>query len=109
MDSKSIPLTEQFDTNFQSKDKYFLESGEKISHFFEAGAVDEDGNLKVDPLVSLNKVGHALHWLHPTFRKITFGEKVKEACFQLGMEDPVLVQSMYIYKNPGVGSEGIVI
>ncbi|XP_046672571.1 phytanoyl-CoA dioxygenase domain-containing protein 1 [Homalodisca vitripennis] len=89
----------------QSKEKYFLESGDKISYFFEAGAVDEDGNLLVDQSVSLNKVGHALHWLHPTFRRVTFCERVKEACYQLGMEDPLVVQSMYIYKNPGVGSE----
>ncbi|XP_054273261.1 phytanoyl-CoA dioxygenase domain-containing protein 1 homolog isoform X2 [Macrosteles quadrilineatus] len=89
----------------QSKDKYFLESADKISYFYEAGALNEGGELQVDPSVSLNKVGHALHWLHPTFRKVTFCERVKEVCYQLGMEDPVVVQSMYIYKNPGIGSE----
>jgi len=91
----------------QSKDVYFLESADKVSYFYEAGALNEDGELQVDSSVSLNKVGHALHWLHPTFRKVTFCERVKEVCFQLGMEDPVVVQSMYIYKNPGIGSEVI--
>lgn len=90
----------------QSKDTYFLESSDKISYFFEEGAVSPEGELLVDTAVSLNKVGHALHWLHPTFRKISFCERVKETCFRLQMEDPVLVQSMYIYKNPGIGSEG---
>lgn len=77
-----------------------------MSYFFEAGALNEEGDLLVDQSISLNKVGHALHWLHPTFRRLTFCEKSKEACYQLGMEDPVVVQSMYIYKNPRVGSEG---
>lgn len=52
------------------------------------------------------QVGHALHWLHPTFKKYTFDERVKEAAFQLDYEEPVVCQSMYIYKNPGIGSEG---
>nr|CAD7585697.1 unnamed protein product [Timema genevievae] len=89
----------------QSKDKYFLDSADKVSYFFEASALNEKGGLLVEPQVALNKVGHALHWLHPTFKKLTFSEKVKEACFQLGFEDPSVTQSMYIYKNPGVGSE----
>ncbi|XP_046996695.1 phytanoyl-CoA dioxygenase domain-containing protein 1 homolog [Schistocerca americana] len=89
----------------QNKDKYFLESSDKVSYFFENGAVDESGKLLVDAKVSLNKVGHALHLLHPTFEKYTFSNKVKETCWQLGFSEPVIVQSMYIYKNPGVGSE----
>lgn len=78
-----------------------------MSYFFEAGAVDENGKLLVESKIALNKVGHALHWLNPTFKKHTFSEKVKETCFQLGLVDPVIVQSMYIFKNPGVGSEGM--
>jgi hypothetical protein len=89
------------------KDKYFLDSSDKVSYFFEAGAVDENGKLLVEPKTALNKVGHALHWLNPTFKKYTFCEKVKETCFQLGLVQPVIVQSMYIFKNPGVGSEGM--
>jgi hypothetical protein len=90
----------------QSSDKYFLESSDKVSYFFEAGAVDENGKLMVESKIALNKVGHALHWLNPTFKKHTFSEKVKETCFQLGLVEPVVIQSMYIFKNPGVGSEG---
>ncbi|CAG2055324.1 unnamed protein product [Timema podura] len=101
------PLTETA-RDFQSKDKYFLDSADKVSYFFEASALNEKGELLVEPQVALNKVGHALHWLHPTFKKLTFSEKVKEACFQLGFEDPSVTQSMYIYKNPGVGSEAVV-
>ncbi|KYN17126.1 Phytanoyl-CoA dioxygenase domain-containing protein 1 like protein [Trachymyrmex cornetzi] len=40
----------------QNKDKYFLDSANKISLFFESEALEEDGKLKVHPRVSLNKV-----------------------------------------------------
>lgn len=91
---------------FQNKNKYFLDSADKISYFFEEKAVGENGELLVDPDVSLNKIGHALHALNPNFKKITFDERVKEICFQLGFQEPAVVQSMYIFKNPGIGSEG---
>lgn len=41
---------------FQNKDKYFLESGDKIRYFLETGAVGDDGKLKVDRSRALNKV-----------------------------------------------------
>lgn len=91
--------------NQQNRDTYFLESSDKISYFFEAGALDSEGKLLVDPSVSLNKIGHALHELNPVFRKISLSEKVKECAFQLGFEDPAIAQSMYIFKNPGIGGE----
>lgn len=55
---------------------------------------------------SLSKVGHALHWLHPVFKEISFSKKVQDLCNVLRMEAPVLLQSMYIYKNPQIGGEG---
>lgn len=84
-----------------------MDSANKISYFFEAGALDGEGNLLVDAKVSLNKIGHALHSLNPVFRKVSLSEKVKECAFQLGFQDPAISQSMYIFKNPGIGSEGI--
>ncbi|XP_045783723.1 phytanoyl-CoA dioxygenase domain-containing protein 1-like [Maniola jurtina] len=89
----------------QLKDSYFLESNDKISFFFEAGAVGADSTLQVDPSVSLNKVGHALHLLHPIFRCYTFSDRVKAVCQELSLVEPAVVQSMYIYKNPGLGGE----
>jgi len=89
----------------QNLDTYFVESGDKISYFFEAGALDPEGKLMVDLSISLNKIGHALHELNPVFRKISLSERVKECAFQLGFQDPAVVQGMYIFKNPGIGSE----
>ncbi|XP_034937888.1 phytanoyl-CoA dioxygenase domain-containing protein 1 homolog [Chelonus insularis] len=91
----------------QNKDEYFLDSAHKISYFFESEALGDNGELKIDSKISLNKVGHALHWLHPTFKKYTFDERIKEVAFQLNFQEPAVCQSMYIYKNPGLGSEVI--
>lgn len=51
------------------------------------------------------QVGHALHTLHPVFREITFSDRVRDIAATLGFRKPVIPQSMYIYKNPGVGGE----
>lgn len=90
----------------QNKNKYFLDSADKISYFYEEKAVGPKGELLVEPHLSLNKIGHALHELNDTFRRVTFDEKVKEVAFQLGFEEPAIVQSMYIFKNPKIGGEG---
>ncbi|KAF5292138.1 hypothetical protein FQA39_LY14093 [Lamprigera yunnana] len=100
--SRSIFSTKEDEVN---RTHYFLNSSDKISYFFEPGAVDDDGGLLVEPHLSLNKIGHALHDKNKVFRKITFDERVKEVCYQMGMVEPVVVQSMYIFKNPQIGGE----
>ncbi|KAG8226171.1 hypothetical protein J437_LFUL012346 [Ladona fulva] len=93
----------------KGKDDYFLQSADKISYFFEASALqngDSSGEKTVkDKKNSLNKVGHALHRLHPVFRRVSTSSPVREICYRLGLQDPVIVQSMYIYKNPKIGGE----
>jgi phytanoyl-CoA hydroxylase len=83
------------------KDRYFLESVDKIRFFYEEGAVDQQqgsgGRLLVPKERALNKVGHgwwekfivrpgfkkssALHWLDPVFRRFTFHERIKASFF----------------------------
>lgn len=89
----------------QSADHYFMTSGDKIRYFYESGAFNEKGELVVDKYKCLNKIGHALHWLNPYFKNITFSNKVKSLVKQMDFVDPVIVQSMYIFKNPGIGGE----
>jgi len=43
--------------------------------------------------------------LDPAFKKITFSQKVKDVCNKFGLEDPRVAQSMYIFKNPGIGQK----
>ncbi|KAI6689265.1 hypothetical protein NL676_026093 [Syzygium grande] len=64
----------------QHTDDYFYESAENVSFFFEEKAFGDDGNLKQPKQLSINKVGH-------------------------GYRRPIIIQSMYIFKQPGIGGE----
>ncbi|ERM94104.1 hypothetical protein AMTRI_Chr04g251140 [Amborella trichopoda] len=86
-------------------DDYFYESAEKISFFFEEKAFDDDGKLKQSKELSINKVGHDLHGLDPVFSKFSHSEKVTGLLLSLGYKRPVIIQSMYIFKQPGIGGE----
>ncbi|VDI05437.1 Hypothetical predicted protein [Mytilus galloprovincialis] len=65
------------------------------------------GKLKVEKQLSLNKIGHALHVLNPVFKKLTFDERIKAIAKSISLVDPVVCQSMYIFKQPGIGGEVI--
>src|ERR1044071_2458100 len=86
-------------------DDYFLTSGDKIRFFFEENAFNNDGTLKYEKEKSINKIGHALHDLDPVFDRFSRDRKVKELAAALGFEDALLLQSMYIFKQPNIGGE----
>ncbi|XP_062929580.1 phytanoyl-CoA dioxygenase domain-containing protein 1 isoform X2 [Mobula hypostoma] len=84
---------------------YFLTSGDKIRFFFERGVIDSKGDLLKPKENSINKIGHALHVLEPMFKNLTHSHKVQEVAQKLGLQEPVIVQSMYIFKQPEIGGE----
>src|SRR5205085_10859899 len=96
-----------FSTKEQNRttDEYFLTSGDKIRFFFEENAFHPDGALKYSKEKSINKIGHALHDLDPVFNEFSRGQKIKEVAKTLGIENPLLLQSMYIFKQPNIGGE----
>ena len=96
-----------FSTHDQNRttDDYFLNSGDKIRFFFEENAFNADGTLKYEKEKSINKIGHALHDLDPVFERFSRSQKVKEIAAAMGMKDPLLLQSMYIFKQPNIGGE----
>lgn len=136
--SRKAPVTDRkvFHPSNKShyEDKYFLDSANKIGYFFEADAIDANGELKSNETHALNKVriqkkkekffnsfrckqnspisiaqrqiGHALHLLHPTFKKYTFDRRMQNVAKTIGFRKPSIVQSMIIYKNPKIGSSG---
>ena len=87
----------------QKSDKYFLESGDKIRYFTEKDVFYYEGRFTVPKERSLNKIGHALHWWNNVYREFTFNQKFKQLAKSLNLIDPVVVQSMIIFKNPRIG------
>ena len=77
-----------------ARDRYFLESGGAIRFFFEEEAPDQ-----------LNKIGHALHDLDPVFDRISRQPRLAVLARELGLAEPLLLQSMYIFKQPNIGGE----
>ena len=96
-----------FSTHEQNRltDDYFLTSGDKIRFFFEENAFNADGTLKYEKEKSINKIGHALHDLDPVFERFSRSEKIKDLATAIGMKNPLLLQSMYIFKQPNIGGE----
>ncbi|MBI3452637.1 MAG: phytanoyl-CoA dioxygenase family protein [Rhodospirillales bacterium] len=96
-----------FETRTQShaNDAYFLESGEAIRFFFEEGAFDAKGRLTVPTALALNKIGHALHDLDPVFSRVSRNPYFAGLAAALGIAQPLLLQSMYVFKQPQIGGE----
>lgn len=98
----SFSTTEQSHAN----DRWFLESGDKVRVFLEdeAARAPEAGPGHVLTRRA-NKVGHALHDLDPTFAAFSRAPQLAALATALGFVDPLLLQSMYIFKPPAIGGE----
>ncbi len=89
-----------------AQDDWFLASGDTIRWFFEDGAFS-DGELTRPLPLAVNKLGHAMHDLDPVFDSFSRTSKLAEVAADVGFIDPKLLQSMYIFKQPGIGGEVI--
>ena len=96
-----------FSTREQNRrsDDYFLNSGDKIRFFFEEDAFHPDGTLKQTKEQSINKIGHALHDLDPVFNEFSRSAAVAQLVAALGINHPLLLQGMYIFKQSRIGGE----
>jgi phytanoyl-CoA hydroxylase len=96
-----------FSTHEQNRlaNDYFLESAGKIHFFFEENAFLPDGTLKQRKEESINKIGHALHDLDQVFDEFSRTRELRQLAADLGLTTPLLLQSMYIFKQPRIGGE----
>src|SRR6476659_7798163 len=104
---ESAEVASIFSTREQNRiaDEYFLNSANNISFFFEENAFNSDGALKQDKELSINKIGHALHDLDPVFDRFSRTSTIRQLASDLGINNPLLLQSMYIFKQPHIGGE----
>jgi len=89
--------------NDRSDDLYFLQSAEKIRCFFEEEAFSEKGELVQERSQCINKIGHALHELDPVFSEFSHQKVLGQIAKELGLKQPQIRQSMYIFKQPRIG------
>ena len=88
-----------------AKDAYFQASANRTGAFFEEGAFDAAGALQVPLERAVNKLGHAMHDLDPVFSAFSRGPRLQAVADGVGLTDAKLLQSMYIFKQPGIGGE----
>jgi phytanoyl-CoA hydroxylase len=88
-----------------ARERYFLDSAEKVHCFLEEEALDADGRLVCARREAVNKIGHALHDLVPEFRDFCRQPMIAETLRALGYRPAQLWQTMYIFKQPHIGGE----
>jgi phytanoyl-CoA hydroxylase len=101
-ESMAVFTTKEQDRNV---DDYFIGSADTMRCFFEEEAFGADGQLKQDKSLSINKIGHAMHDLDPVFNSFSRGPAMAQLAADLGLQQSQIWQSMYIFKQPGIGGE----
>ena len=86
-------------------DEYFLTSATAVRCFFEEEAFDASGSLRGAKSLSINKIGHAMHDLDPVFERFSHDPRLHDLALELGIAEPRVYQSMYIFKQPHIGGE----
>ena len=104
-DPAAVSTVFSTDAQTHAADRYFQESGDKVRFFFEKGAFDADGALVKPKERALNKVGHALHDRDPVFAPFSRSAKLGRVAEGVGMREPRIMQSMYIFKQAHIGGE----
>jgi phytanoyl-CoA hydroxylase len=96
-----------FTTDEQQRhaDEAFMASASGIQCFLEPAALDTQGRLTVPQEHAVNKIGHALHDLDTEFEAFTYTPELADIAADVGLVEPLALQSMYLCKPPRLGGE----
>jgi phytanoyl-CoA hydroxylase len=89
--------------NMIEENDYFLDSSDKISYFFEEKSFNSSGELILPKERAINKIGHAVHSLDRAYNQFTTQDNIKQLAESLNFLQPIVLQSMIICKQPGIG------
>jgi phytanoyl-CoA hydroxylase len=90
----------------EKSEDYFMGSSDKLRFFLEDKAYDKEKKMLTRPKnQSINKVGHAMFEINKVFKDFTQLPQHIELAKSLNLKNPLVVQSMYITKQPHVGGE----
>jgi phytanoyl-CoA hydroxylase len=82
--------------------EFIYETCEKLCFFYDAPRT----KITTSALSQyLNKITHAIHDLDPYFNSFSRQELIKNLVHSLGYENPLLLQSMYLFKNPDTSQD----
>eukprot|EP00276_Gloeochaete_wittrockiana_P019948 CAMPEP_0184355112 /NCGR_PEP_ID=MMETSP1089-20130417/93500_1 /TAXON_ID=38269 ORGANISM="Gloeochaete wittrockiana, Strain SAG46.84" /NCGR_SAMPLE_ID=MMETSP1089 /ASSEMBLY_ACC=CAM_ASM_000445 /LENGTH=284 /DNA_ID=CAMNT_0026691559 /DNA_START=23 /DNA_END=874 /DNA_ORIENTATION=+ len=85
---------------------YMLGSAGTIKVFWEEEALDAEGKLLRPASCAINKIAHGLHDKDEVFSQLSRDPRCKFISEQIHQtKNPLLVQSMYIFKQPEIGGE----
>ena len=90
--------------NHHSSDN-FISSAYKINSFYEDSMINKDGTFKDKKINCISKLGHCLHDLDKVFKKYSYYYKIKKLMKLVNLNNPILNQSSYIFKQPFIGGE----
>jgi phytanoyl-CoA hydroxylase len=93
--------TEHSTAGERATERQLFESGAGIRCFFEPEAPRPGG----DEATWISKIGHALHDLDPVFEAFSYTRELAEVAADVGLVDPLAVQSAYVIKRPSSGGD----
>lgn len=94
------------DDDNRAQDQFLQKSIDTIKFFMEPSAMKADDLPKAD---RINKCGHGLHFLNDTYRAYCQSKKIANIVHRLGYRDPVIPQSMYIFKQKSPHNSSVAI
>lgn len=82
-----------------SQEMHYFSKATNLCIFFYEKAFSADGRLCLPLDTAVTKISHALHDINPVFSAFSRQDKIAALLLDLGLSNPLLVQSMMIYSD----------